>query len=399
MDKGTTTYAKRLGICLLLLVFAPVAKTDALTTEQQELVDFGLSRFEEQGLTLPEIQFEFFSTSMDCEGRLSVFFHRTSTLRMCSLDKGTLLHELAHGWSRAALTKDKKQEFMELRGIGSWNDRSQARKEERGIEHAAEVIAWALLDEPNSQLFLTDDPNGQKRLEFRLLNIETVESLHDAFLQLTGLEPVFRLPSEWDSEALYADWQTHMSSYSPEARRLENGATEALHEGRIGDRAATQGNAPTHDELIAEVQNWYASAGFTLPEIEVSWGCETPPSERYPFDVAGTFNGTTICMFSHRGLTLAHEYAHAWEMENLTDAQRIEFMELAGQDTWLSHDVSYGERAGETLARVLAWWVVPGERSTSKFFDDWWVMGEWLSGQSRADAVAPPPTWNRSNCR
>lgn len=218
------TYVARLGICLLLLVlpvFAPAANTIALTAEQQELVYFGLSRFEEQGLTLPEIQFEFFSTTMDCEGHLGMFFHDTNTLRMCSLDKKTMLHELAHGWARGVLTEDEKQAFMELRGVASWNGPNGA-WEDCGSEHVAEVIAWALLDEQNSQLFLIDDLNGQKKPEFRLFSIEnsSVESLHESFVQLTGLEPVFRSPSEWDSVALYADWQTRMSSYSPEARRL-----------------------------------------------------------------------------------------------------------------------------------------------------------------------------------
>lgn len=204
---------------LALVADSPVDPVE-LSPEEQELMEFGLSRFRAQRLALPEIRFDFTSDIMDCDGHMGMYHRRTSTVQMCSLDKGTMLHELAHAWANHVLSEADKQAFVELRGLDSWNDQTRAWKQ-RGTEHAAEVIAWALLEEPNALLFFGEGPDGSKKPEFRLLSIDnsSVESLHEAFVQLTGMEPVFRTPSDLDSVALYKDWQARMPATSPEARR------------------------------------------------------------------------------------------------------------------------------------------------------------------------------------
>lgn len=215
------TTVLRVGGCLLLLALLGTtgSRVDPLSAEQQELVDFGLSRFEAQGLALPDVRFKFHSSVMQCGGHLGKYHHGTGTVTMCSLDKGTMLHELAHAWADITLTEQDRKAFVELRGLSAWNDRSQPWKD-RGTEQTAEVIAWALLDEPNALLFLSDRPDGSPQPEFRLLSIgnSSVESLHEAFVVLTGMEPVFRSPSEWDSESLYVEWKARMPTTSPEAR-------------------------------------------------------------------------------------------------------------------------------------------------------------------------------------
>ena len=133
-----------------------------------------------------------------------------------------MLHELAHAWAQITLTEADEEAFLELRGLDSWDGPGQSWKE-LGREHAAEVIAWALLDEPNALLFLNENPDGTRQPEFRLLSIDesSVESLYEAFVALTGAEPAFRSPEEWDSEALYAEWRARMPTTSPEARRID----------------------------------------------------------------------------------------------------------------------------------------------------------------------------------
>jgi hypothetical protein len=194
----------------------PVAVEMApLTGIQQELVDFGLDRFKAQGLPLPNIRFEFFPTTADCGGHEGYYLHETPTLRMCSLSKSTLLHELAHAWANLNLSQDERESFADYRGLDAWNDVEDAWKQ-RGTEHAAEIISWALLDEADHVRFTTTLPDGSVQAEFRLLNIDNsrVEALHDGFVELTGAEPVFRSPAEWDSKTLETQWQARMTAIS-----------------------------------------------------------------------------------------------------------------------------------------------------------------------------------------
>jgi hypothetical protein len=196
-----------------------VVEKAPFTDTQQELVNFGLDRFEGQGLSLPEIEFEFFPTTLDCEGHMGYYLHASRTLRMCSMSKSTLLHELAHAWANINLSRAERASFASYRGLNAWNDDGDVWKE-RGTEHAAEIIAWALMDEADHVRFTTTMPDGSLQAEFRLLAIDNsrVEALYDGFVELTGMEPVFRYPAEWDSTALETQWQARMSAMSsPEA--------------------------------------------------------------------------------------------------------------------------------------------------------------------------------------
>jgi hypothetical protein len=58
----------------------------------------------------------------------------------------TTLHELAHAWAESQLSTAEWAAFLELRGLDVWYDDRVARHE-RGMEHAAEVVSWGLMDE------------------------------------------------------------------------------------------------------------------------------------------------------------------------------------------------------------------------------------------------------------
>lgn len=190
-----------------------------LTPAQQALVDFGLGRFADQDLALPSIHIEFYPTVADCRGHEGQYANQTRTLRMCSLDKTTMLHELAHAWANHNLSDAEREAFVASRGLSAWNDQLDEWKA-RGTEQAAEIIAWALLDEPNTVRYIVTQDDGTPEASFRLLSIEnsSVEALHEGFVELTGMEPIFRTPADWDSQALEAKWQARMSRVvSPEA--------------------------------------------------------------------------------------------------------------------------------------------------------------------------------------
>jgi hypothetical protein len=94
---------------------------------------------------------------------------------MCWNDPFILLHELAHVWEAAQVPTERHQTFMDLRdGVESWAGLDVA-WDERGREHAANVIAWGLHENPHpiSRTYPND-------------NI----SMIDAFTYLTDVEPL-----------------------------------------------------------------------------------------------------------------------------------------------------------------------------------------------------------------
>lgn len=200
----------------------------SLNVPQQNLINFGLTRFEQQALELPELSFEFRPHAVDCLGHKGLYSSRSRTLRMCSMDKKTMLHELAHAWANHNLSDAEMNEFARHRGLGEWNDQAAPWKE-RATEHAAEIITWALMDRAVHLRLSVDSEVACHESEFRLVTIEdsTVERLHAGFVRLTGLEPVFRTPTEWDSQALEAEWQSTVgTTTSPEAPRVSVSAQE-----------------------------------------------------------------------------------------------------------------------------------------------------------------------------
>ena len=176
----------------------------SLTVEQQDLVVWAMDRFVANGLDLPPIETEFSPSTIDCMGHKGLYYAAERRLHMCAMDKRTMLHELAHAWANVALSKADRQRFVELRGLNTWNDRGEAWKE-RGTEHAAETIAWALMDEPIHVRWVEDGIES-----FRLLTIpdSDVNSLAAGFEALTSFDSPYRHASEVQAQS---------AGFSPEA--------------------------------------------------------------------------------------------------------------------------------------------------------------------------------------
>jgi hypothetical protein len=142
---------------------------------------------------------------------------------MCSLDQKTMLHELAHAWANLNLSAEEKAAFSSYRGV-RWNDRSDPWRE-RGTEHAAEILAWALADERHSIRWVSTEA-GVSVSDFRLLTIgnSNVEALHHGFVLLTGMEPMFRSSIQVSSPLLELEWQEASGrSLSPELLTRDTG--------------------------------------------------------------------------------------------------------------------------------------------------------------------------------
>ena len=184
----------------------------SLTDEQVSLIEFARHRFETQGLTLPHLDFVFHESLIPCDGHKGRYLGQTDLVEMCSLDKTTMVHEIAHAWVRANLTVADKERFMKTQGLDSWNDHD-VEWADRGAEHAAEAMAWALIDDPHHVEWTRILPDGTEQVGHRVLTIGVgVETLIESFRFLTGMSPVFRDQREWST-----DHQT--SPTSPEERR------------------------------------------------------------------------------------------------------------------------------------------------------------------------------------
>jgi len=156
-----------------------------LRAEERDLKAWALERFALAGLELPPVSITIHATKVPCGGNTGISVRGGSVARveLCPerdapdvVAKRAILHELAHVWAATALTDDQKQAFSSQRGCAAWGEGSW---ENRGSEHAAEIIAWALMDRDLIVVMIPD---------------HELEQLVAAYHLLTGSEPVLRLP-------------------------------------------------------------------------------------------------------------------------------------------------------------------------------------------------------------
>lgn len=148
----------------------------AETDEQLELADWALGRFEEAGLELPPITIHVHADRSGCNGRLGYLGHADGgqyVIHQCGTEF-TLLHELAHAWDVHALTEEIRQEFLTKAHATQWNNPDNWYL--AGGEHAANVIAWALMEERGNQTQTRPYDHA---------------SMLDGFRSLTGIDPLW----------------------------------------------------------------------------------------------------------------------------------------------------------------------------------------------------------------
>ncbi|GMQ86652.1 MAG: hypothetical protein BMS9Abin07_2239 [Acidimicrobiia bacterium] len=140
-------------------------------TEQDHAdVAWASERFDKAGLVLPPVVVEFHADDAGCDGYDGVFRGGEDPFRIdvCNANRYIVMHELAHAWDQHNLTDEMREEFMELRGLTSWNGSGSWK--ERGVEAVAEVITWGLYDHD-----ITAD-REQKREKERAFELITGES-------------------------------------------------------------------------------------------------------------------------------------------------------------------------------------------------------------------------------
>ena len=160
-------------------------------TDSPELMALGewaLGRYTQAGLDLPRIDIYFHDTPEPCKG-YSALHTRTdhrSLINVCSTSRtpkveSTILHEIGHSWASHNLTDQQRQAFVELQGLNAWYDKDTSWND-RGTEHAAEIIAWGL---------------GETSRPPRWIPNNDPESLTTAYHQLTNTDPITDTTPEW----------------------------------------------------------------------------------------------------------------------------------------------------------------------------------------------------------
>lgn len=172
---------------------APGGATVGYTPAQEQLVDFGRSRFALAGIDLPDIDIEFPTDRRGCDGWGGVYVPDDLTVRICRPSKSTMVHELAHAWAETALDAADRQAFLELRGLDRWI--GGADWEQRGAEQAAEILTWGLMDEDITVRWLETAADGSTSYTWRLFKVadSEPEQLVAAYEQLTGSLPSLRV--------------------------------------------------------------------------------------------------------------------------------------------------------------------------------------------------------------
>lgn len=147
--------------------------------EHARQISWAFERFEAAGLDgLPPLEVHLHPSREDCKGRLGSY--RAGRIELCTTDSSDpyarkfALHEMAHAWTEMNLDPAVEARFMRLRGVDAWNDPNLEWKA-RGIEQAAEIIAWGI---------------GEGEIQPLLPEPAETQELIDAYVLLTGNMPI-----------------------------------------------------------------------------------------------------------------------------------------------------------------------------------------------------------------
>jgi hypothetical protein len=149
---GTRRWIGWLAVVSMVTLTVAMSRVDTQaritggTRAQQEMARWAIGRFEAAGLSAPPLEIRFHPTPHGCGDRLGRYEDGTADLcgvHVNMLSRRTLLHEIAHGWVGSTVSAGLRARFLRLRQLESWNDPG-ADWQERGTEHAAEIIGWAL---------------------------------------------------------------------------------------------------------------------------------------------------------------------------------------------------------------------------------------------------------------
>ncbi len=135
------------------------------TPRLEQLVSSGLARFSAAGLTEPRFHSLTFEPSRECATRSGRLIQEDGAREvfLCLYEsdlcpgegkcvepslhvRSNVLHELGHAWIIDNVDGAAREQLLRVSGLEEW-DSPDVPWEERGVEYAAEVLAWGLLEE------------------------------------------------------------------------------------------------------------------------------------------------------------------------------------------------------------------------------------------------------------
>jgi hypothetical protein len=149
--------------------------------------------FADAGLELPPVTIRRHVDTSACNGHDGL--HHTvgdrSEIDICTVETDgvetrVILHELTHAWAFHHLTPERKEAFKQLRGWDYWLNYNHAEWKENGSEQAAEIMVWALSEEP---------------IRVNRIDQNSCAELRAGYVALTGLEPLHGLTDRCDDVA------------------------------------------------------------------------------------------------------------------------------------------------------------------------------------------------------
>jgi hypothetical protein len=128
------------------VIVADTVRVFGADAEHQRLVRWASGRYEHAGLEVPPVDVHFHSDTSGCYGHLGSAFGRR--LDICvvivsEIARDALLHEMGHAWVNENVSATVRERFMAMRELTAWND-PHVIWDDRGFEHAAETLTWAL---------------------------------------------------------------------------------------------------------------------------------------------------------------------------------------------------------------------------------------------------------------
>jgi hypothetical protein len=160
---------------------ADLTSPEVTTPEHSAVIEWAFDLFDQAGLDLGGVRVGIHDDPSACNGYRGL--HIQGEVTVCALDENpsvqeawrrhTLLHELAHAWADVNVSEQDREAFNTQRSAVTWQD-ADAPWEDRGAEHAAEIIAWAVADYAvYPHISLAD---------------RTCESFAEGYVTLTGTE-------------------------------------------------------------------------------------------------------------------------------------------------------------------------------------------------------------------
>jgi len=129
---------------------------------------------------------------------------------------------------------------------------------------------------------------------------------------------------------------------------------------------------PVADEdrsVVDEALTRFRDAGLELPDLTIRFSVDDADCHGHDgyFDPSTQPWNISIC--SGAKFVMTHELAHAWEAAHLADADRDQYAEVRGYQTWNSKQFAWSERAIEDAAFMIQQNLMAGNVDTDS--DRW----------------------------